>query len=339
MVNFERINLDSLDWERQLQNFPDRTVFQTPAWLSFVVKTQGAEPVLAALRDGQETLGYFTGLIIQKFRFRILGSPFPGWTTSYMGLCLRHGTSRRRAIEALTRFAFEDLGCIHVEIMDRHLTVNELSGLGFAHRIVKGFEVDLTPSEDRIFAKMSKSCRWTIRKAERNGVVIEEAHDLYFADEYYAQLRDVFAKQSLAPTYTVERVRELIRQVHPSGMLLLLRARDPHGRCIATGLFPAANQTMYFWGGASWRQHQRLLPNEAIQWYAIKYWKKRGICSYDMNGSGDYKRKYGGCEIAVPWFRKSKYQSISSLRNFAHKVVKTRQVILGKWHSSIGSEI
>ena len=339
MLAFERIKLDSVDWERELQKYPNRTIFQTSAWLSFVAKTQNAEPVVAALRNRQETLGYFTGLIIQKFGFRILGSPFPGWTTSYMGLCLSPATSRRRAIEALTRFAFEDLRCIHLEIMDRHLNVDELSGLGFAYRLVRGFEVDLSPSEDQIFAKMSKSCRWTIRKAERNGVVIEEAHDLTFGDEYYAQLIDVFAKQSLAPTYTVERVRELIREVHPSGMLLLLRARDPHGRCIATGLFPATNQTMHFWGGASWRQHQRLLPNEAIQWYAIKYWKSRGIRSYDMNGSGDYKRKYGGVEIAVPWFRKSKYHSISSLRNFAQKVVKTRQRILGRWQDSIGSEI
>ena len=339
MLNFERINLDSVDWEQQLQEFPDHTVFQTPAWLSFVAKSQDAKPVVAALKDGKETLGYFTGLMVEKFRFRILGSPFPGWTTSYMGLCLRPGTSRRLAIETLTRFAFENLRCVHLEIMDRHLTVKELSGLGFAHRIVRGFEIDLSPNEDLIFARMSKSCRWTIRKAERNGVTVEEAHDLDFADDYYAQLIDVFAKQSLAPTYTVERVRELIRQVQPSGMLLLLRARDPDGRCIATGLFPATNQTMYFWGGASWRQYQRLLPNEAIQWHAIKYWKRRGIRSYDMNGSGDYKHKYGGAEIAVPWFRKSKYQSISSLRNFAHKVVKTRQVILGKWHNSIGSEI
>jgi hypothetical protein len=27
---------------------------------------------------------------------------------------------------------------------------------------------------------------------------------------------------------------------------------------------------MYFGGGASWRQHQILRPNEAIQWQAMK---------------------------------------------------------------------
>jgi len=129
-------------------------------------------------------------------------------------------------------------------------------------------------------------------------------------------------------------VRELIRAIHPTGMLLLLRARDDNGRCIATGIFPAMNQTMYFWGGASWRQDQPLRPNELIQWYAIKYWKERGINRYDMGGGGEYKRKYGGSEIAIPWFRKSKYHSISTLRNVAQKIIKTRQIILGRMQNT-----
>jgi len=331
MLKFERVDMDPGTWSAEIAQCPEHTVFQTPQWLSFVAKTQHAEPVIAALKEGQQTVGYFAGLIVRKFGLRILGSPLAGWTTAYMGLCLAAPAPRLMAFEALIRFAFEDLRCVHFEFMDRSLTLEDLNSLGFGHRIFAGFEIDLTPSEEQIFAKMSKSCRWTIRKAERNGVNVEEAHDLGFADDYYAQLKDVFAKQSLVPTYTVDRVKELIQQVHPSGMLLLLRARDPEGRCIATGLFPATNQTMYFWGGASWRQHQRLFPNEAIQWYAMKYWKSHGIRAYDMGGSGEYKRKYGGGEIYVPWFRKSKYRSVSHMRDIAQQLVRSRQRLSGKW--------
>ena len=333
MINFQRIDPKDNQWDQRLHPFFDRTVFQTAPWVSFIAKTQKAEPVVAALTSGKEALGYFIGLLTRKFNVRILGSPFPGWTTSYMGFCLRPEVSRRDALKALIPFAFRDLRCVHLEIMDRQLTVEDADGLGFAHRILKGFEVDLTPSEEQIFANLSKSCRWTVRKAEKNGVTVEEAHDIHFADDYYAQLQDVFAKQSLTPPYTIARVRELINEVLPSGKLLLLRARDPDGNCIATGLFPALNQTMFFWGGASWREHQRLFPNEAIQWYAIKYWKQRGIKAYDMNGKGEYKRKYGGAEIVVPWFRLSKYSALSHLRNLSHQLFRARQSILGKWYS------
>lgn len=334
MLTFERVDIDTANWADKITSYPDRTIFQTPAWLAFVANTQNAEPVLAVLKDAQQILGYFTGLIVRKFVFRILGSPFPGWTTSYMGLCLSPGVSRRIAVEALVRFAFHNLGCVHLEFMDRNMTADDLSGLGFHHKIFAGFEVDLTHSEDEILGNMSKSCRWGIRKAQRNGIVIEEAHDVDFGYDYYAQLKDVFAKQSLVPTYGVERACELIKYIYPTGMLLLLRARHPDGRCIATGIFPAMNQTMYFWGGASWRQDQHLLPNEAIQWYAITYWRNRGIRRYDMGGLAEYKRKYGGREIFVPWFRKSKYSSIAYMRSFAQKLFQTRQEVLGKWKHS-----
>ena len=108
-------------------------------------------------------------------------------------------------------------------------------------------------------------------------MTVEEASAAGFADEYYAQLQDVFAKQGLRPTYGVDRVRELIRCVHPTGRLLLVRALGPEGEPIASGIFPAMNRTAYFWGGASWRSHQILRPNEAIFWFAMRDWKARGM--------------------------------------------------------------
>ncbi len=329
---FQRITLTMSDWGERFETFEDRTIFQTPEWLLFVAKTQRAEPVLAVLEEGGHTLGYFTGLVVKKFGLKVLGSPLPGWTSSYMGFNLLPGVSRPLAVKALLRFAFEELDCVHLEMMDRNLTVGEINELGLAHRIFSGFEIDLTQSEDRLFANMSSPCRRCIRKAQKSGVMIEEAHDIEFADEYYTQLQDVFAKQGLVPTYGIERVRQLIRHLHPTGQLLLLRARDRNGRCIATGIFPHMNGVMYFWGGASWRQHQLLRPNEAIQWSAMRIGKKNGVRTYDMGGGGKYKRKFGGGEIAVPWIRKSKYPWIRYLRDMAQHTHKFRQQCSGQFN-------
>ena len=327
---FERLNIQGDDWLAEFDGNQARTIYQTPAWLTFISRTQDGEPVVGALREDGKTIGYFTGLIVQKFGFRILGSPFPGWSTDYMGLALSAGADRRKAVQALIEFAFEELGCVHLEMMDRTLTVSDLDGLDFQYRMYRGFEIDLTRDEDELFSNMTSACRRCVKKAEKEGVLIEKAHDLEFADEYYAQLKDVFAKQRLAPTYGIDRVRQLISHVHPTGHLLLLRARDRVGRCIATGIFPHMNGVMYFWGGASWRQHQLLRPNEAIQWYAMKIGKQKGLRIYDMGGGGEYKRKYGGCEIEVPWFRKSKYPWIGSLRDMAQHSHKLRQQCLGR---------
>jgi Acetyltransferase (GNAT) domain len=330
MARFERVSMDSIDWGKTLSTFPDRIVFQTPAWLSFLAETQKAEPVLAALKEGNDTLGYFTGLIVQQFGLKILGSPFQGWSSPYMGFNLLPSTPRRIAVEALSDFAFKELRCIHFEVVDSHITLEDIEGLGFTHEMRASMEIDLTQSEEALFSNMSSSCRRNIRQAEKRGVVIEEAKDAEFAEDYSAQLKDVYAKQGLVPHYGVDRVRALIKHLYPTGMLLLLRARDPEGRCIATGVFPAMNQTVFFWGGASWRQYQKLYPNHLLHWYAIRYWRKRGMGIYNMVGAHEFKRRFGGRQTAVPMISKSKYRLISHLRASAPQVGKTAQHFIWK---------
>jgi GNAT acetyltransferase-like protein len=328
MANLRLIRVD-YDQAPDLEKFYDHTIFQTIQWLQFVSLTQNAEPVIAIIKDGDRTVGRFTGLIVKKYPWRILGSLLPGWTTSYMGFNLEPSISRIDALRALEEFALRDLKCVHLEIMDRRFDLKELKIAKYKYKILSGFEIDLKKSEEKLFMDMTPACRRCIRKAEKSGVQIEIVKDLSFVDDYYAQLQDVFAKQKLVPTYGKERVQTLIECLLPTERLLLVRAINSEGTAIATGIFPALNDTMYFWGGASWRSYQILRPNEALQWFAMCYWKQRGIVKYDMMGSGEYKRKYGCYEIAVPWVRKSKYEIFEQLRNGAKSIFAFKQRLLG----------
>lgn len=330
MLVFKRIYLGPEEWASILQEFPERTLYQSPEWLSFLEETQKGEIILAVLLDGHMVLGYFAGLMICKLKLRILGGPLPGWSTSYMGLVLKPEVPRGDAIEALKHFAFQDLGCIHLELMDRNLGKDFLRKK-YRFRNYKGFEIDLSQPEDKIFNGMAPACRRCIRKAIRSGVTIQEANDIGFAVDYYRQLEDVFAKQSLIPTYTANRVAALIRHLLPTGNLLLLRAHDPEGCCIATGIFPAMHSRAYFWGAASWRTQQHLRPNELLLWHALQYWKNKSVHFLDMGGGGDYKRKYGGYEISVPWIRVSRFPLLPTLRAGAELVAKGRQKLYGSW--------
>jgi Acetyltransferase (GNAT) domain len=328
-VELERVALDACDWER-MDAFPDRVIFQTREWLEFVARTQRAEPVIATVRDGGETVGYFTGLLVRRFGVRILGSPFPGWTTDSMGFNLADGVSRRDAAAALVRFAWGPLRCAHLELKDRRLQEADLAGLGFESDAKLTYEVDLADEEPAIFARMSSACRRAIRKADKVGVTVAPAAGAGFADEYHEQLRGVFARQSLTPTYGVERVRALIECLEPTGRLLLLRALSPDGRSIATAIFPAFNGTAYFWGGASVRGDQILRPNEALFWYAMRYWRERGMTTLDLGGAGDYKRKYGTRELWLPWFRRSRLPGLSRMRAVAQAATRRRQEWSGR---------
>ena len=322
------IDPKSVDWAK-LDTFADRTVFQTREWLQFVHETQSAKIVMCEIMDGNQPVGFFSGLVFSRLGIRMLGSSFPGWTTPYMGFNLVAGASRKAALGAVEDLAWRELKCLHMEVSDPFFVPEDGTDLGFTGDAYPSYRTDLTQTEDKLFGNMDSACRRCIRKAEKSGVVIEEAHDAAFADEYYEQLKDVFAKQGLVPTYPVERVRALVKNLKPTGRVLLVRARDPEGKCIATGIFPGFNKIAEFWGNASLRSGQNFRPNEAIHWYAMRHWKKRGVEVYDWGGEGKYKEKYGCVPHRVPWFTKSRFAAIGALRGQAKKMFATKQRLEG----------
>src|SRR6266849_6267128 len=95
-MKFYPIDIKAADWKR-LDQFADRTVFQTREWLQFVAESQNALPVLAELREKNDVIGYFSGLTFSKFGMKVLGSSFPGWTTPYIGFNLNPGIPRPAA--------------------------------------------------------------------------------------------------------------------------------------------------------------------------------------------------------------------------------------------------
>jgi hypothetical protein len=329
-LRLKQVELARVPWDR-LDAFADRTVFQTREWIEFIAEAQGATPVVAEVLEDGRAVGYFTGLVVRRWGIRILGSSFPGWTTPYIGFNLEPGVSRRDALQALPDFAFRDLKVLHLEVSDPHFDVEDGAALGFAVGAYDSYTSDLTRTEDELFKAMDSAARRCVRKAEKSGVTIEEAHDAGFADEYYAQLLDVFAKQGLVPGYPVDRVRQLIRHLEPTGRILLLRARDAEGNCIGTGIYPGYNKVAEFWGNASWRKHQQLRPNETLHWYAIRYWKRRGAEVFDWGGGGTYKEKYGVRPLSVPWFRKARYPWLDRARNQAKELFALRQRLMGRW--------
>jgi hypothetical protein len=337
MLKLNRLELAGVDWTA-LDQFADRTVFQTREWLDFVAETQNASPVVAEVLDGSSRVGYFAGLVIRRMGIRVLGSSFPGWTTPYIGFNLVPGISRKEALKALEAFAFRELHCLHLEVSDRGFIPEDGKQLGFALDAYSSYETDLTKSEEALFAEMTSACRRCIRKAEKSGVQIEEARDDAFAAEFYEQLKDVFAKQTLVPTYDLARVQSLVRHLAPTGHLLLLRARDPEGRSIGTGIYPGMNKVAQFWGNASFRHSQHLRPNESLHWYAMRYWKRQGVAVFDWGGGGEYKEKYGGKPISVPWFRKPRYAFLGTMRREAKRMFELKQRLMGRLQGIGGRE-
>ena len=313
MITFDKISND-IPWNN-FPEFENFNVFQTHSWHNFLQNNQNAETIVVSIQEGDHLLGYFSGLVTRKFGLKMLGSPLRGWNTDFMGFFLKNQSSIREILKVFPNFVFNTLKCHYLEIIDPEIKLRDVEGLPMDFEIQPRFILDLTKNEDELFANMKGSCRNLIRQSVRKGVIIEETEDFDFLDEYYAQITQVFAKQSLEPPYSFERVKSLIETMLPTRNILLLQAKGPSGNCIATGIFVGFNKTVAYWGAASWREFQSLRPNEALVWYGIRYWKAKGIKEFHFGGGWEqYKSKYGCEEISVIRLMKAKYPTLDRLR-------------------------
>ncbi|MEM7024301.1 MAG: GNAT family N-acetyltransferase, partial [Pseudomonadota bacterium] len=319
MLTFHRLPLDQVDWDL-LDSYDDRVLMQRKGWLEFVQEITGGEIVIAQIEQDGQTAGFYSGIKFRRCGVPILGSPFRGWTSAYMGFNLHPDISRLEAVKALGPFAFRQMGCLHYEVIDRYLSMDLGADIGISYRNIRNYQTDLTQTEDEMFADMSSACRRAIRKSEKSGITIEHAEPEGFAQEFHTHLTDVFAKQGMTPTFGVERVEKLIRHVYPSGDLLLARVRDPDGLSIASGVFPGYKGFGLFWGNGSLRPHQIHRPNEALHWYAMRNFKEQGIPLYDWGGRATYKAKYGVSTFSVIAFRKSRIGASQYARDLAEKI-------------------
>ena len=328
-MRFRKVPVEDVDWTA-LDRYADRTYSQRLPWLNYLRSIGAGSPVIAVLEDdhGRE-LGCFTGMTNRRFGFSTIGAPLPGWNTAYLGLNLAPGVPRADALRALTRFAFRQEKCLYLEMSDPAADAATALGAGFQIAASENYVSDLTQPEETLFNLMNSATRRCIRKAEREGVTVEVAAPEGFAADYHSQLCEVFARQGLIPTYPRERVEKLIEHVHPSGMLLLLRARAPDGRSIGTAIYPGFGQHSIFWGNGSVTEMHHLRPNQALHWYAMRHWKARGVTRYDWGGTAPYKKNYGPQTVTCIRQFKSALPVLDKMRAPALRSYKA----IRKWRS------
>lgn len=330
MYSVEEISKENLDIE-EYYIFKNKKLFTTLDWLEFVQEDSNAIPFFLRITEDERFIGYFTGMTVRKFGIKIAGSPFSGWSTCYMGFDVVPGVNKLNLIPCVKDYLFRKKKVLLFELTDRDITVEEACNAGYDANISNTLELEINHTDEELFKVFKTDCRNFIRQFERRGAVLERATpDDAFAEEYYQQLIDVFAKQGLVPTYSLEKVKCLLRHLTDGENVLCQRVRDPEGNSIATSIFLAYNDTFYFWGGASYRSGQHYRPNEYMLWNAIKYWRDKGFSVFDMVGVRDYKKKFGSHEVEYAHMLIAKYSWVIFLRNLAKQAYFKSLEIKGK---------
>ena len=319
--------LDDPEWDSSIAKYGSKQVFHERAWLRFVAQSQNAQVRGARLVGGEgATIGYLASGEVRKGPFRLLGSPLQGWTTPAIGPAADEvPASFPAALESYCR----ELDVDYVEISNPILSEPVMLAAGFSVDADQTFRVPIG-SEPDMWARLSSECRNRIRRGTRNGLHVVAVTDRTFVETYYAQLRDVFARQRLVPTYGIDRVASLWDALMPAGRLLALRV-ERDGEALASGLFPFDDRALFFWGGAAWTRAYASCPNELLHWGAMRFAAERAIPVYDMSGVSRFKAKFGGtATVTRRW-----YKALTPLARLARpgyrQYVRTRQRLLGRW--------
>jgi peptidoglycan pentaglycine glycine transferase (the first glycine) len=178
---------------------------------------------------------------------------------------------------------------IEPDLADSSDSAAHMSQAGFVQGAVsfqprRTLVVDIRPDETDILASMKSKTRYNIRLGSRKGVTVfrGNAKDV----ETFNQLlmttgaRNEFGVRS--PDY-IRTAFGFFDQVDQVALFLAEFSDEP----LAGIMVFAANNTAWYFFGASSDTHRNLMAPYAVQWAAIKWAKARGCTHYDLWGVPD----------------------------------------------------
>lgn len=298
-------------WDALLGDFTDATIFHRNGWLDILAR-DGATSVLrlVAERDGR-AVAVWPVLAARKGPLRVLGSPFPGSSTTYLGPLFRDDAD---VAEALSAFLADERlrrgSYFACRVFDRRRPI-DLTPFGFtAKSRFETYWLDLRRSEAELWNALESECRGRIRRAGKLGLEVRREVDAGFVDDFWRMSLETFERSAgRRPTYDGEFAAELWRRFHPDRLLVLSAFLE--GDRLATLVLPFDAHTLYYWGGASWQAHRRLPSNNLLHWHAILEGRRLGLEGYDLvstaGSAGVFKKRFGPRAVATAthWERTS----------------------------------
>ncbi len=170
------------------------------------------------------------------------------------------------------------------------------------------FIINLENKKEEIWNNFNKKLRNAIRKAEKEGVIINEIKNEDELKKYYdlsLQTEKNIQKNKGRKTFNIQKYN-FFKELWTNKIGRFLVARY-NGEFIAGALFLLwKNKSIYFQSFSSRKETNKQAPS-LIQWGAIKRFKEEGIKEYDLGGVTlglnekdsrffiyEFKRKFGG---------------------------------------------
>ncbi len=145
----------------------------------------------------------------------------------------------------------------------------------------------LDKPEEQLLSQMRKTTRYLIRKAVKDGVIIEKRTDKKSIDDFYQIYLETAKRENFVP-FSKDYIQKEYEEFKKTNNALFLFAKIDN-QYFASALVIFTNSTAFYHQGAS--IHTKVPTTHLLQWEAIKEAKKRGCKFYNFWGIYDEQSK------------------------------------------------
>jgi lipid II:glycine glycyltransferase (peptidoglycan interpeptide bridge formation enzyme) len=154
------------------------------------------------------------------------------------------------------------------------------------------FQLDLSPTEEELFANLSSKTRYNVNVASKKGVQIVEDSTEQGMEQYLQILAETTARQGFyahSPDYFHTLWKTFNATANTStnvktGMLRIFHAVYQDTVIVSWVMF-VFNGVLYYPYGASRSTHREVMASNLMMWEMIKFGKAQGCKMFDMWGS------------------------------------------------------
>lgn len=276
---------DLVEWQKFVYDSPFGNVFQTKQWAD-AMREAGLKTLLLVSRDGQ---GNIIGGLLSTYA-EYLFSRLSIIPNAYiMGGPLAYDMKDEQLLEIIIRFfdkRVKKMGALASSIRTfsplDHLMIKRLNYTQKSDGLPCTVIVDLSKSAKELWKSLHKNTRWGIRKAEKNGVVIQRAHDLNDILAYYQVYISTCKRLKISPTDY--EVFEAVWEHFARENNMVVSLAKYRGKAIAGCIALRLRDRMWAWHGVSIKEYWWLHANQLLEWDVINWGVSNGAKMYDLLG-------------------------------------------------------
>ncbi len=152
-----------------------------------------------------------------------------------------------------------------------------------SYQPTKTILIDVTSPENEIFSRFTDSKRRAVRKAVKNGIIVEESGDIKNLITIKNKSGGVFG---FITTFGIDRFWPVMAPDHAT---VLLAYTDTH-KLVGGILLIFWKKTAYYWIAGATQKGKKMFAPTLLVWEALKVAKKHGMGQFDFVGVWDERK-------------------------------------------------